>query len=202
MAQTIIKPTIGECDACTNPVSGEVFKTKHGLLLCQTHYTAEMTAYTSSVSSNPVIVQSIQTDELITSKDAIFTAPTVSMMELHASIYQDESIPDGDKNKVLADIVAARIDRFKKEIFDDRNALREKENHLAMLQGNMQSLVGKLEEAERAKYKNYDVNYQPQPVKKVKSVASGNGKSKPSNTATDGMSPQAQARWGAGCPGK
>jgi hypothetical protein len=127
---------------------------------------AEDIAVTKNVEK--VITDSRAQDATIELKQELFNAGTVAFTELQAAIQANGDIPNDRKNFALMTEVAARIEALTAVIFSDEAALLAKKNEKHALLVNAQNVAAKLHEAERAKFKEYDVNYKPVTPKSVK----------------------------------
>lgn len=158
---------VGDCEVCS--ATGVVLVLRHGDIQMCPACLAEDIAVTKNVEK--VITDSRAQDATIELKQELFNAGTVAFTELQAAINANGDIPTDRKNFALMTEVAARIEILTAAIFSDEAALLAKKNEKHALLINAQNVAAKLHEAERAKFKEYDVNYKPQTPKSTKPKA-------------------------------
>lgn len=99
-------------------------------------------------------------------KQDIFVSSTAAFVEIQAAVNHDDSIPANRKNEVFMQRVEKRIKDLREVIFNTKN-------EVYALSQQAREFIGKLQESEREKFKQYDVNYAPKPAspRKVKDAA-------------------------------
>ena len=154
----------GDCEVCS---ATNVFLTlRHGdILMCPTCLEDDQKMI---ASAEKVIDDARKSDATIELRQDLHLAGTVAFTELQAAIQNNPSIPDGQKNYALMVEVAARIEKLAAVIFADEAALLAKKNERHALLTNARQVAAKLQEKERAKFKEYDINYKPVTPKSVK----------------------------------
>jgi len=133
---------------------------------------AETQVITENQEIESVLKQSKKIDETIQLKTDIFVVKTIPAMELHASILQDESIPESEKEYAFTKACYERFLHMQSVVFAKRQEINEAENELRMWQGNVQTTAAKLRSDRRDEFKKLDVNYTPAKVKSPKKAAS------------------------------
>lgn len=161
-----MKPiAVGECEACN--AQGDLFQAPGSSYhLCVIHYQAEIEAIASSKVINKVVAESLKKVENTTLKADIYNAGTTSFIALHAAIQQDDTIPADKKNEVLVQTVEKYIQGFNEAIFNLNEEKVKKENERAGWRQATVDYISTLREAEREKYKKFNVTYQPAVVTK------------------------------------
>ena len=152
----------GKCEVCE--VEAVLYCGTGNIWMCKEHK-AEDDALTTA-NAKVVVAASHKIDTLVVLKADIFNSATTSFNTLQGAIFADDTIPVERKAIAMLDEVAARIKVLDAAIFADKAALAAKESERFSLLKNAQELSSKLRESEKAKYKQYDVNYVP-PVTKV-----------------------------------
>jgi len=156
----------GECDCCPK-VDCTVF-TVNGMKMCDDCKAKNDAAVAQAVEVNSMLSQSRAVDASIQIKVDIFQAATTSAIELKGAIDHDENIPAEQKDYVMAQESLKRFQHLQKVIFDARQELLNRENELRAWQTQVQQFAGKLRAEQKEQFRNFDISYQPVPVKSVK----------------------------------
>ena len=161
-----MKPiAVGECDACD--AQGDLFQAPGSTFrLCVKHYQAELAAIESSKVINGVVATALKKVENTTLKADIYNAGTTSFIELHAAIQADDSIPAEKKSEVLVQTAEKYITQFTETIFSLNEKKVAEENKRAGFRQGTMDYIATLREAEREKYKKFNITYQPAVVTK------------------------------------
>ncbi len=109
----------------------------------------------------------------------IFNAETIALHELFTAVDADETVPAGDKQFKKAEITQARQVHFQKVVFDANQQVIEAQNHLRVLQSELNKIVNTLRTEDREKLKIIDPNYKPGAVKSPKATAKPRPPKKP-----------------------
>ncbi len=158
----------GDCECCTATNVQLTLSRRGNMMQCKTcRETDEMTRTNDAKN---VIELSRKVDSTIQVKKDIFEKMAISFVELQAAINNNGEIPADRKDYALLEEMNARYETLKQAIFDAKSTLVTLQNEQNALLHNAQSVVAKLREADRAKFKQFDINYQPAPVKKPKTV--------------------------------
>ena len=160
----------GICENCDAP-NKELRISLGGIKLCDTCYDDEQAAITRSKAAVKIIETARHTDNAIELSSDICNAATVSFAELQAAILHDSGIPESRKDYALMDEIAARIEKLDAAIFAEQAEVDRKKNERYAFLKNAPTIVARLQESERAKYKKYDVNYKPAQVSKPRPTA-------------------------------
>ena len=135
------------------------------------------------MSQNHQVASLIETarkvDESVKIDKDLFIVATVPLTELHGAILADDAIPANQKDYTLCNMVAEQITHKQSVVFNLRKELNAAENELRAAQVFLQTAAGKLHAEQREKFKQYDVNYSPAPVKSVKKASQSKSPSKP-----------------------
>lgn len=160
----------GDCDACPK-TDIDVFPTHHGMVMCAECRDKEIAAVARSKEAVAIVETARKVDTAIELKQDVFNATTVSFIELQTAIGQDDAIPADQKDYRVVKECADRIDRLTAIIFAEEAALMAKKEarHAWLVQ--TQNLAAKLRADVRGEFKQYDVNYNPQPPKSSKPKA-------------------------------
>jgi len=161
-----MKPfAVGECDACPK-VDVDLFKAPgSSYQLCLMCYQAEVDAMESSKKIN-VVAESLKQIGNTQLKADIYNAGTTSFIELHAAIQADDSIPAEKKNEVLVQTAEKYIAQFTETIFSLNEKKVAEENKRAGFRQGTMDYIATLREAEREKYKKFNISYTPAVVTK------------------------------------
>ena len=168
----------GDCEVC-DATGIPVHLMHHSIWMCVPCKDTETQVIQSNEEIESVLKQSKKVDESIQLKTDIFVVKTIPAMELHASILQDESIPESEKEYAFTKACYERFLHMQSVVFAKRQEISEAENELRMWQVNVQTTAAKLRSDRRDEFKKLDVNYTPAKVKspaKVKAAASGSSK--------------------------
>ena len=157
---------IGECDGCPK-TDVELFSVER-MNLCADCRDKELEAIEASRNDHKNSPQVNQVLEFSRKQDAgiklsadVFNAETVSFVTLKAAIDNDPEIPSDQKNHRFMQEIQTRVEALDKAIFDAEKTLMEQKNQRHAWITQRQQFIGKLREDERAKYKQFDVSYQP-----------------------------------------
>lgn len=154
---------IDDCEVCDKkqiPVT-----LMHGnILMCSECKEKEMQVVTRIKEATQLIDESRKIDSSIQLKQDIYLAKTVPAVELRGAIEANAEIPADQKEYAFAKECMTRFKNLQKVIFEERQALLEKENELRMWQVNVQTAAGKLRAEKRLEFKELDVTYQPTPI--------------------------------------
>ncbi len=153
----------GECEVCGTPDVKLRLQKLGNIMMCESCWADEQA--TVSANAKAVILTSQKIDSTIQLKADIFNATTTSFTELQAAILADDSIPADKKAETLLTRVAARMEVLNAAIFAENAALVAKQNERNALLKSAQEVHARLRESERAKFKQFDVNYKPAAVK-------------------------------------
>jgi hypothetical protein len=163
-----LQTKVGDCETCIESKQVELTPL-NDMWMCITCFTAESEVMERNKQvSVKIIEESRKIDSKIELKQDIFNAATVSFTELAAAIAQNADIPAEKKNYTLATECASRLEILNKAIFEEEAALTAKKNERHAWLINTQNVAARLHEKEREKFKQYEINYKPQPVKKIK----------------------------------
>lgn len=181
---------IDDCDAC--PKQDVEVWAMDGMRLCADcrakQVAAKQEAARIPVAVESLIQQSQRQDASLMVKADIFNASTVAFIELKASVDNDANIPADQKEFEFVKLVAERIKKFNEVIFADEAALNEKKNERHAWHTQMKEFANKLREDQRAKLKQFDINYTPSSpvsVKKTHTTRATGPKKKKSFTLTE-----------------
>ena len=163
-----MKPNaVGDCDCCprTSVPLYESVASK-GSMMCVECWSAEKKAVEDTKWIQNALVNGSKIETPPVLKQDIFVSSTAAFVEIQAAVNHDDSIPANRKNEVFMQRVEARIKSLREVIFNTKN-------EVYALSQQAREFIGKLQESEREKFKQYDVNYAPKPVspKKVKDAA-------------------------------
>ena len=125
-------------------------------------------------SMNAALQHSRDIDNSIQVRTDLFNAATVSIVELKSAIDTDDSI--ANKPYALAEELTKRFNHFKSVVFEMNEKIIEAGNQQKAIQIYLNQLANTLRAEEREKLKISDINYQPKPPTKVKSVSTAKGK--------------------------
>lgn len=179
MASTIGK---GECDACPK-TDVDLYQTGN-MTLCVSCYEAEIKAIGDTKWINHALANAKAIDTKVELKADIFNAATVPFVELQAAIRNDASIPAAKKNEVFVQQCEARIKHLSEVIFAEEQATNIKKNERYSWSQQIRTFINTLQEAERAKFKQYNVDYAPKTItKREKSTKSTTPNRKKSTAA-------------------
>lgn len=162
----------GDCEACVKDTGVNTTITlMHGnIWMCPTCRAEDQQM--STQNAKQVVSDSRRIDSVVELKADIFVSATKSFTDLQAAILADDSIPAERKAIALLDLVAERIKALDSVIFAQKAETVARENERYAFLKNAQDVASKLRESDRAKYKQYDVNYIPpkttKPVKATK----------------------------------
>lgn len=156
----------GDCEACVDAIGVDLTLMVGNIWMCST-CAADQRAL-STATAQATINHSRKIDSVIQLKADVFVSATKAFTELQAAVLADDSIPTERKAIALLDLVAARIETLATAIFDRDKITDDMRTEKFTLQKQAQAVVGKLRESEKAKYKAFDVNYQPPVVKVTK----------------------------------
>jgi hypothetical protein len=141
----------------------------HGnMWLCVPCRDVEIKVMEQTKEVGSIIDSSRKIDESIELKTDIFLAKSIPAKELYASIQQDDSIPEDQKDYQFTKVCYDRFQHFQKVVFDTRKSLSDAENELRMWQVNVQTSAGKLRTELREHFKNLDISYEPRKLKTPK----------------------------------
>ena len=195
---------IGECEASHFDGKGVDVPVRlvHGdMWLCADCILEEQRAEERSRDAALKVVESRKTDTLLELKQDVFVAGTVPFVELQAAIFANDAIPAEKKWAALVEEADKRYQTLTEVIFAEEAALVAKKNARHALHVNIQQVVSRLKETEKAKYANYNVNYKPvaitkkeKTVKAVKLDKAGYNKSELFDAAKKYSVPAAQIR--------
>lgn len=163
----------GDCEVCSRPDGLDTTLTlMHGnIWMCQTCREDEQK--TVNTNAQNVVTYSRKIDAVIQLKPDVFVSEAVSFIQLQSAIDANADIPTSQKSYALLTEVDARMKILNAAIFEKKAELVAVENERNALLHNAQQVAAKLRESERAKFKQYDVNYQPKPASKPKPVSAG-----------------------------
>lgn len=168
----------GECEVCTRPESTETdLWLMHGNCWMCKECRAEDMALTTQ-NAKTVIDTSRKIDTQIILRADIYNTTTTSFEELNKAILANDEILPADKTTALMTEVSSRIAVLDAAIFQQKAELVAKENERHSLLTNAQHVHARLREAEKVKFRQFDVNYQPKVVKPTKA-----GKTTPAPTS-------------------
>lgn len=156
----------GICEVCDAP--DMVLYCTHGNIWMCSGCKADDDLLTTQ-NAQAVVIASRKIDAVIELKTDIFVSATTSFSDLQAAILADSTIPNERKALALMEQVEARIKTLDAVIFSEKAATKIKETERYALLQNAQSVASKLRESERARFKQYDVNYIPPVTKPIKS---------------------------------
>lgn len=163
---------IDDCDAC--PKQDVEVWSLDNMLLCADCRAKQLDAKNAAarlpVAVESLIAKSQKQDASIQVKADIFNAATVSFIELKAAVDNDENVPADQKEFEFVKLVAERIKKFNEVIFADEAALNEKKNERHAWHTQMKEFANKLREDQRAKLKQFDINYTPSSPKAVGAI--------------------------------
>lgn len=182
----VAKPAIGDCEAC-DAKNLEVWKVHGNMFLCADCRAKEQEAELR-------LSQSKQTQQTFATKSTeiqlvtdIHNAQSVAIVELHAAILADETIPEKDKQFTFVKKLEEHFLHLKEVVSARRKELIEMENELRLYQVNGQMEVAKLSSEYAAQFDTFNkIGTYPTKVKTVKPKAEKapkEQKSKPSATA-------------------
>ncbi len=154
---------IGECDGC--PKTGvELFKVNNDML-CEKCRDAELDAIAEERKSNQrvnhVIENSRRQDQGVKISQYVFNASTVAFVEFKVAFDHDETIPEDKKRFKMAELAAERITQCDAAIFAQKQKLMEMRSERSSWRTQATELIATLTEAERTKFRQFDVNYKP-----------------------------------------
>jgi len=178
---------LGKCEACDKTE----FKTIEGgdtievgivlyklhskaMWFCKECYDAEIQAQVDMVKSNPIIEQNrinqaINTarniDASIQIRTDLFTAATVSIVELKDAILADDTIEN--KPYALAEELMKRFNHFKSVVFEMNQKIVEAGNQQKAIQVYLNQLSNQLRQDEREKLRIADISYKPTAPKSI-----------------------------------
>jgi len=153
-----------DCECCEK--KDVVVYSLHNMLMCESCYQKEQAATTRAGELNKMLEASRTIDSSITLKTDIMLAKSAALIQLHSAIEHDENIPADEKKYRFVKECETRLVHLQKVIFDKRAELLNDENEARMLQANIQTLAAELRSDLRAQFKQYDVNYIPEPITK------------------------------------
>jgi hypothetical protein len=171
---------IGDCETCERTNLALTLEHRN-MWMCEFCVADEKAIITKIGEANVLLEQSRVIDSSIQMKPDMFVAKTIPIIELQASIQQDENIPASQKDSAYAKACNERYLHFKEIVFQRRAELNEFEQEMRAWQVNAQTAAGKLRSDEREKYRHLDINYVPTgPVKSPKAKSTKAGKPKES----------------------
>jgi len=160
----------GDCECCDKV---EVIVTEsHGIKMCNDCRHANDEAAIRATSANSMVRESRESLETIQIKPDVFNATTRTAVDVMNAIIADSAIPTNQKNYAMAQESLNNYLHYKKVIFEKREAfakeMSELENAQRAWQVQVHTFAAKVEGAEKEKFRNFDVQYQPKPVKAAK----------------------------------
>ena len=158
----------GDCDCCTRTDVKLRLSVKGNMMQCDECRAKDEATRTADAKN--LIEFSRKIDTQIVLKADVFEKTAVSFVALQGAVLANGDIPADRKDYVLLEEVSARMKTLTAAIFEQKAALVAMENERNALLHNAQQVAGKLRESDRAKFREFDVNYQPAPVKKPKTV--------------------------------
>jgi hypothetical protein len=159
------KQVIGDCESCSN-VNVELHLMHGNMYLCDDCRNEEVKVMNKTVEKAREVDQSIKVDV------DIHNAETIPIKDIISSIMADDSIPSlEEKNYAISEECQRHVIHLTKVVFDEMASLTANQNKLRAWQVNGQVYAGKLKEEKRAKFKEFDLNYQPIQPKVIKPKA-------------------------------
>jgi hypothetical protein len=152
----------GNCEVCE--VEATLYCGKGNIWMCAKHK-AEDDALTTQNAKN-VIEYSRKIDSIVELKADVFVSEATSFVALQAAILQNDEIPVDQKNSALLAEMDVRIKALTAAILTQKKELAARENARIAMLHNAQEVAARLKESEKAKWKQYDINYPVTPVKK------------------------------------
>lgn len=165
------RQTKGDCESCTRTEQMLTLQQPGNIMMCPFCVADEQAVKERNAHAVQVIESAHKIDAGVVLKADLFNAGTVSFVELQAAIENNAEIPADRKQFAIMTEVAERIEKLNAAIFADEAALLAKKNERHALLVNAQNVAAKLHEAERVKFKQYDINYKPITPKSVKPKA-------------------------------
>ena len=159
----------GTCEVC-DAEKVDVYRMHGNIDMCETCKAAEEAITARHSEAINLISESKRIDNAIQIKADVFTAATVAAPELRAAIDNNLEIPANMKDFAFAQACMERFKALQQVIFEQRQALLEKETELRVWQANVQTAAGKLREEYKAQFKAVDIAYQPAAPKAAKKV--------------------------------
>lgn len=170
LQQRVEKPKIGDCESCTT-TNTEVWRMYGNMWLCIDCRTKELDITSKQASVRSTLDQFRQTTEHINLQTDIHNANTVEILALRSSVYADDTIPDDQKEQRFTDLMLEQYLKFKAAVKATQELLTQQQNAMKAFQVNGQEAAGRLSAELQAKYREFNVNYNPQPVKSIKTAA-------------------------------
>jgi hypothetical protein len=159
----------GECEVC-DKVDVKIRLQKNGnIWMCESCFESDV--QTQTQNAKVLIQTSRKIDSELVLKADLFEAGTIAFNQMHGAINADSTIPESQKDYALMTEIAARIDKLSAVIFEEESALTAKRNERHALLVNAQTVAARLHAEAREKFKQYNVNYQPKPVRTIKPKA-------------------------------
>ena len=177
MAQTLVKK--GDCDCCDNVSCNVILR--NGMTMCDACVAKENKAIEESgqkITAEQIIAQSKTIDTQAQIKPDVFRLATVAAIELKGAINADETIPESQKDYLMAKTTFERFLHFKNVVLQKRDELTAAESEMRAWQAQAQTFAGKVRADQRAEFKALDLSYNPTPVKSVKEASKSTGSPK------------------------
>jgi hypothetical protein len=162
-----------KCEACPNTGRMELFA---DMLLCKECIAKEMQAIQAHQSPekqeqrvldmHAMMDKARAIDQSINVRADIFNAETVAIEDIRKAINADSSIEN--KQFALAKALTERYNHYKDVVFELNQKIVEETNKQRATQSYLNSLAKQLRAEEREKLKLADINYKPEPPKKIK----------------------------------
>ena len=168
MRADINQPTTGDCECCDR--INVVVTRRHNDLMCSACIELEDNAINRQRAVE-TIEKSVQIDATIELKTDIFNAATVPFTELRVAIQHNDAIPADQKEYELVKMAAERIKLMNAAIIADEQALMLKKNERHAWLTNVQEVASRLRTDYREKFRQFDLSYEPKPVKSTKPKA-------------------------------
>lgn len=168
-----VKSIIGDCEVgsfCNNATNVEVTREHGNIMMCSICREHEIKAIERDNAAKATISQFQQASASVQIKQDVFNAKTVAAIELRGAIENNSEIPAESKELAFMEECKTHVLHFKQVVFDLQTSLADAQNSLAMWQTQGQMSAGKVRVEARKGYELFDVNYHPEPGKKIKPV--------------------------------
>jgi hypothetical protein len=169
--------THSDCECCPN-TDTDLFLVRGNMWMCTQckENDEKFAAEAKLLAEKSRVAQSIvhsarKIDESNQVVGDIYLAKTVAAVELKAAIWNDDSIPESDKQLQYTLALKSRRENAQKILFDLKKQVGEMENEHKMWQIETQNNVALLSEELRKQFKELDVTYAPAKVKSIKAVS-------------------------------
>jgi Zn ribbon nucleic-acid-binding protein len=118
------------------------------------------------LSPTAIIDKARAIDYTVQVKSDVFNAETLSLQEVWQGIQSDSNIPQTEKQFAYAKYTQERIEHLQRAIFEEMQSVNEKQNRIRVLQSELNQIVARLREEERARLRALTPEYKPRNLEK------------------------------------